>query len=96
MIALVMERFWFVFLPLGFYLLWLFIMARRTGEDKKRVAEHIQRGLLFWAIAVTIALMIGAFLWWGMSQPGSADGHYVPASRSGNGIIQGHMEPAKP
>ncbi len=96
MIALVVERFWFVFLPLGFYALWLFAMSRRTGEEKKRVAEHIERGLLFWAIALTIALMIGSFLWWGMSQPGTGPARYVPAKRSTGGIISGHTEPAIP
>ena len=93
MVVLLVERFWFIFLPLGFYLLWLFIMARRTGEDRQRVAQHIQRGFLFWAIAMTVALMIGAFLWWGMSQQGSGNQRYIPATRSTNGIISGHTEP---
>lgn len=94
MVIAIVERLWFVFLPLGFYLLWLFMMAQRTGEDKRRVAEHIQRGFLFWAIAMTIALMIGAFLWWGMSQQSTGSQRYVPAKRSIDGsIISGHTEP---
>jgi hypothetical protein len=96
MIALVVEKFWFVFLPLAFYTLWLFALSRRTGEDRKRVAEHIKSGLLFWAIALTVGLMIGAFLWWGMSQQSSGAVRYVPAVLTQGGIISGHTEPVQP
>jgi hypothetical protein len=79
MLSLLFARFWPILIPLGFYVLWLWVMSRRSGEDRKRVAEHLKGALLFWAVLVTVVLMIGSFIWWGVSQNGENDEAYSPA-----------------
>lgn len=64
----------------------------RRGKNGHIVADHIRRGLLFWAIILTFMLIFGSFLWLGFSQGGNnTSGTYVPP-RSVNGeIIPGHV-----
>jgi hypothetical protein len=86
MITALLSRFAIVLIPLGFYVLWMFIISRRVG-GRKRVAEHIRKGLLFWAIVLTIMLMIGSFIWWGVSQQENSAAHYVPAHTKDGQLI---------
>jgi hypothetical protein len=80
MLSILFARFWPIFIPLGFYVLWLFILSRRAGEDRKRVAEHLRSALLFWAVLTGVALMIGSFIWWGVSQQEGSDGNETAPS----------------
>jgi hypothetical protein len=74
MFSILFARFWPILIPLGFYVLWLFILSRRTGENRQRVAEHLKTALLFWAVLAAVVLMIGSFIWWGVAQPENSDG----------------------
>jgi hypothetical protein len=90
MIKLLLTKFWPVLLPLGFYVLWMFIMSRRAG-DGQRVAEHIRKGLLFWAVISTVVLLIGSFIWWGVTQQENNAGHYVPADTVDGQLVPAHI-----
>jgi hypothetical protein len=73
MLSVLFARFWPILIPLGFYVLWLLILSRRAGEDRKRVAEHLKSAVLFWAVLTGVVLTIGSFIWWGVSQQGGTE-----------------------
>jgi hypothetical protein len=93
MIRLLLLKFWPVLLPLGFYFLWMFIMSRRMG-GRERIAEHIRKGLLFWAIISTVVLTIGAFIYWGVSQGDNSAETYVPATTVNGVVVPAHTDKA--
>lgn len=90
MIKLVLTKFWFVFLPIIFYFVWVFIMTRRA-KDGGAIAEHIRKGLLFWAIMLSFGLLFGCFLWLGFTQETKTEGRYVPPSVVDGRVVPGHM-----
>lgn len=92
MIKLLFTKFWFVFLPIIFYFVWVFLMSRRA-KDGRAIAEHIRKGLLFWAIMLSVALLLGCFMWLGFSQEGNKEGRYVPPTSVNGKIVPGHVEP---
>jgi hypothetical protein len=92
MLKLLLTQFWFVFLPIIFYFFWVWLMARKDTEGKA-YAEHIRKGLLFWAIMLSVMLLIACFIWLGFSQQAGMAGRYVPARADVDGrIISGHVE----
>ena len=92
MLKLLFTQFWFVFLPIIFYFFWVWLMARKDTEGKT-YADHTRTGLLFWAIMLSVMLLIGCFMWLGFSQQADKAGRYVPARADAEGrIISGHTE----
>lgn len=94
MLRVLLLKLWPVFIPLGFYLLWRFILSRRT-TTQRRIAEHIEESLLFWAVLTSLALLIGSLIWWGMNQEtDQRSGQYMPPKVVDGELVPGHVVPS--
>ena len=64
----------------------------RRDEQGRTYAEHIRKGMLFWMIMLSVAMLMGCFLWLGFEQESNADGRYVPATADKSGkVTPGHL-----
>ncbi len=92
MLKLILLKLWPALIPLGFYLIWVLILSRRVG-DGRRIAEHVRRSMLFWAIMASIVLLIGSFVFWGFTQQENKAGTYVPPTVVDGELVPGHVAP---
>ena len=63
----------------------------RKDKEGRSYAYHLQRGMLFWVIMLSVGLLMLCFLWLGFEQESNATKRYVPPSVNEEGqIIPGH------
>lgn len=94
MLNLLFTRFWPAFIPFFFYGLWIlyrYFKIKRSGEAPE-LSQIITRTPLFITTLASLLLLLGSFVWLGLSQPGEPTGHYVPPRQENGKIIPGHVE----
>ena len=95
MIRLLLTRFWPALIPFLIYFGWMgarYYLLKKRGQAPV-FSELITRTPLFYTSLASLIILLGCFLWLGLSQPRETTGHYVPAHQENGKIVSGHVEP---
>ncbi len=92
MLRLILLKLWPALIPLVAYLLWLRYNKRRAARGVETPPELI-RGVRFWCIIASLALLAMSFIIVSLNQPAMQDGDYVPPSYDGSSITPAHSAP---
>lgn len=95
MLKLLFTRFWPAFIPFFFYGAWIlyrYLKIKKSGEAPE-LSTLITRTPLFFTSLASLVILLGCFMWLGLSQPRETDGRYIPPHQENGKIIPGHVEP---
>lgn len=84
----VLAEFWPVFLPLAMYMGWM-MGRQQKAKRRQETVPALHEGPWIWAVLTTVLLMIGCFLWLGLS--GKADTTPLEQAHFRDGkLVPGH------
>lgn len=90
MLRLLITRFWPILLPLVLYIVWM-LSERRKAAKRGEELPGLADGPWIWAVAASMLMAMGAFIWLGMSSEPET-GTYIPPRLENGKVIPSHLE----